>query len=201
MKRFVCSAFAVFVLALFAHAGVIVDTFGPNYGVGNTTWSVNSVPYPESVAAPFTLSSDVTVTQLDLGFYAYAPVNNLEVDLANDHWGLPGSIIESWNLQFVGYQQYIGTVLANAHLHAGSQYWITVSATDDQTRMGWFYSYYNLQGPVGFDNGSGWWVAEGTTVPAFDVIGVTTVPEPGSLGLLGAAALGMAGVLRRKILG
>jgi hypothetical protein len=203
MKRFVCTTFAVLALALFAHAGVIVNTFGPNYGVGNATWVINSSPhFYESVAAPFTPSTDVTVSQIDVGLYAYTQVSNIEVSLTSDHWGLPGTIIQSWDLQYTGgYQQQLATLFANASLQGGSQYWITVVATDTQTDMGWFFSYYDLQGPVGFDVGSGWGVAPSTDVPAFDVIGASTVPEPGTLGLLGAAALGMAGVIRRRISG
>src|SRR5450759_5076593 len=102
MKRFICTAFAVLALALFAHAGVIVNTFGPNYGVGNATWVINSSPqYYESVAAPFTPSTNVAISQIDLGLYAYTQVSNIEVSLTSDHWGLPGTIIQAWDLQYV----------------------------------------------------------------------------------------------------
>lgn len=49
-----------------------------------------------------------------------------------------------------------------------------------------------LQNSLGFGLGSAAWLDGGST-------GITTVPEPGSLMLLGSGALGLAGLLRRKL--
>jgi hypothetical protein len=49
-----------------------------------------------------------------------------------------------------------------------------------------------LQNSLGFGNGSIGWFDGGVT-------GITTVPEPGSLALLGSGVVGLAGLLRRKL--
>jgi hypothetical protein len=53
-----------------------------------------------------------------------------------------------------------------------------------------------------FENmGSGWALySSGVTVGAFEVQGeASTIPEPGTLSLLGSGFLGLAGMLRRRL--
>jgi hypothetical protein len=191
----------VAVFAISSRADVIYNTFGPDYGVGDSTLAIQTTPHYEAAAMPFAPTTDVVLTQLDLGFYSYGSgANNIEIDLASDSGGLPGNTIQSWEVTFVGTDQHISTLLSNASLQANAQYWVTVKALDDQTDVGWFVNPLNLTGPVGynFNNGQGWEVFPDDDLLCLDVFG-TPAPEPGSLCLMGTAGFGIAGLLRRKL--
>jgi hypothetical protein len=199
MKSALRIFFAVAVFAISSHADVIYNTFGPNYGVGDSTLAIQTHPRYEAAAMAFTPLLAVNLSQIDLGFYSYGfGANNIEIDLTNDSGGLPGSTIQSWDVTFIGRDEHISTLLSSALLQANTQYWVTVRALDDGTGVGWFVSPLDIQGIIGVDNGQGWYAFTDTPL-AFDVIGTPAVPEPGTLCLLGAAGLSIAGFLRGRI--
>ncbi len=116
----------------------------------------------------------------------------------SDNGGFPGSVIQSWDVQFVDENRHIITLAANSLLQGQSQYWVTAIWKDNETLTGWYVNPLDLTGPVGFDVGNGWGVVPDDPIPALDVIG-TPVPEPGTLCLLGSAGLAMVGFLRRRL--
>jgi len=196
-----CFVFSALLLsfALSAHADVIANTFGPDYGIGPGEWAIQKKPVQEFVGAHFTPAYRVQFSQIDLSLFSGSQVSNFSISLTADNNGLPGNPLESWTLQLPIGGPDLETFLSqgNTVLEGGKQYWITVSALDDTTAGAWSYNGLDLVDNVAFDLGDGW-VNIPAQVPAFDVIG-NAVPEPGSLTLLaGGTVLGFT-LLRRRM--
>jgi hypothetical protein len=114
------------------------------------------------------------------------------ISLVSDNSGLPGAVIESWNVSNVAEHccaLVTVTPTQNVLLDAGQQYWVIAHATDPAAVDLWGDNMGTSNNPafpdnyssmVATNNGSGWTVTARDITPAFDVLGdpASPVPEP-----------------------
>jgi hypothetical protein len=194
MRRYLLGFLLCLGLGTYCKAEVLASTFGPGYEVGTSAWVITAAgSHPEAMGVPFTPSHSSILNQIDLGFYSYAPVNNLQIDLTTNNWGAPGTVLESWRLTLNGaytgpYVKTLFSVFDGPVFQGGTQYWIFVSGAS--TYAGWFSNPMGYQDTVAFNMGSGWFTST-LDVPVFDVIGSSSpIPEPNGILML---ATGLAG--------
>jgi len=104
---------------------------------------------------------------------------------------LPGTILGTVSGSFSsnGYIEFDPSIL----LEAGS-YWLVMRSEDQGS---WFWNNIGADGPfAGSATDGATWFSKSDTLPAYRV-GVTAVPEPGTLAIFSAALLAL-GALRRK---
>ena len=198
--------FLLLALAVPAMADVTLYDNGPINGTVDA-WTIN---YGYEVSDSFTLSSASTITGFNFGTWLYPGDSVVSVDYqigTQPFEGATGTASVTstflYNNQY-GYNidQEVATGL-NVALSAGT-YWLTLgNAVDTQGE------------PVYWDENDGPSQAtdsETGSIPSesFQIIGTTgtsttntssTTPEPGSIMLLGAGLLSVAGVLRRRVSG
>jgi hypothetical protein len=209
---------SAFLLAV-GHAATIVTTFGPGQSFtsppGQTIGGgiLRGDPPPNTGVTqafgfvPGTSSQlgqiDLALQYLFLAGIANGPAN-LDVAIANDNLGQPGTPLETIHLMNVlgGIPFHPGIVTATSSTHpllmAGTSYWLVVAPPDLlHTAFDWLISPINpLPTPFASRLGNSAWVTGVTPQPlAFDVVGVgaSAVPEPWTWTLMGTglAALGL----------
>jgi hypothetical protein len=213
-----------FMCATISHAATIVSTFGPGQSfqpppgltIGGGILRHDRPPNAGVTQAfEFTPSTTSQLDQIDLALQdiflaglAAGPAN-LDITLANDNLGQPGTALEAIDLTNVlgsiPFQPGIVTATSPSHplLLAGTPYWLVVAPPDLlNTAFDWLISPINPLPTLSASRlGNAPWVTGVTSQPlAFDVIGeAATVPEPFSC-LLGAAGLALIGLLRDRTL-
>jgi hypothetical protein len=161
----------------------------------------------ESQAMPFTPSGNFTLTEIDLALAYIDGVNDVTVTLNANSSGQPGSVIESWNnvtsqtgwLYF--YTQYTPEALLSSPgvlLNAGQQYWVVVTAGGSDTDVAWNWNSTGDSGTYETYSFYYGWVTHSGTRGAYDVLGTSTVPEPGTMLLLGSGLASLIGLRRRR---
>ena len=228
MKRlFVCLLTLCVLLILPASAGVLYTNGPLNGGFGITgpgdAWTIN---YGFSVSDSFTLSSAATVTGFDfvswispgdvttavdwsIGSVAYGSDFSGTAALSNLQYGV---LVDNY-----GYNVYTNTATGLSVPLAAGTYYLTLQNAVAASGTNPVYWDENDGPSAAFENtlgslvnggpSTGHFCANGAASPepactgseTFDIVGNSTVPEPGSLGLLGCGILALAGLLRRKI--
>jgi hypothetical protein len=202
---FLVLALAVFVLP--AMAASVLYTNGPiNGNVGAYSFTG---AYGWEVADTFTLGSQSTITSFDMGVWVFPgdlPVSaDWKIMLGGPDW-LGGTVLASgtgtfsnvyWGLGFGYYDIYTSSISGlNVSLGAGT-YWLEL-----------LNGVANVSGdPVYWDENDGASQANQINTgtigsEAFTIYGTPGggVPEPSSILMLGSGLLGVAGVIRRKLL-
>lgn len=185
---------------------VIFNSFGPgdsyDSALLHVAGSLANSGY-EAVAVAFTPTVTANVTSIS--FPAQGVAINVNMVLANDSGGNPGSALETFSSIALGGD----TILTeNSVLHpsltAGTTYWLEMLPSDPSNTFGfggWNGTSPNVAGLESQSNVPGFWQDVATSeIAAFDVMGTGATPEPASLSLFGIGALGLLGFcgLKRK---
>ncbi len=136
------------------------------------------------VADPFIPKTNATVKEIEIALtYQGSGANRAVVALYSDRNGLPGKILEHWNvrnLPAVGECCKLVKVTSQkgVRIKGGTQYWV-VGRTNQESKRGYngweFVWYFNI-GPIAFisaDTGNVWTLYSDGTENAFAVFGTT----------------------------
>lgn len=209
-RQFLISAFSAAVLVVsFAFSAradsVIAGNLGPGESYletsGTTVLGSAGVFGSRSDAVPFTPTQSLNLSQILIALTSNGAVDNATVELVVDSGGEPGStVLESWSLSGLPSLFSVSAITAaqtltstpGILLSAGTQYWIVAEPATSDTS-----DFWNINDTVDAtmwdrnSRGTGWVPIAGNLVPAFEVTGSqsTPEPEPGSILLLGAGLI------------
>jgi hypothetical protein len=159
-------------------------------------------------ATSFVVPQPATLAGIDLPLFFDFP-SLVTVSLAADDAGLPGTLIESFDLpaQSPSYVLLFSFVsLLHPLLHAGTTYWVEIAPTQgpgsvDGTEAEWpIATSFSPTMPY-FNTGSGWatFPSGSFGAPALQIDGdvsSSAIPEPSAINLAGAGMLVLFGLYR-----
>ena len=200
---------------LSANADQIYSTLSPSSptyfsGEGWTVSGPTSNDPRFSSASLFTSPGNYSVGQIDLGLGYVSGTNSANVSLWTDSGGLPGSQLGSWAVSgqpvFGSDSDTLTTIngIAGVNLAAGVSYFLIVDPGSSNTWDAWYLDNTGTNGLLlqSSDGDATWSSYPNSTLGAFDILGTpgtpVSVPEPGSLVIIGAGLIGLAGLRRRR---
>jgi hypothetical protein len=186
--------------------GIVFTNFGAahsyNSGAGNTIGNAfDGNNYAEG--STFTPSLSESFTSLTIALSCLSSCqDNFDVSVTENADGVPGAVLENFIVNGASLSVF-GTdnasVVLNAAqgpmLTAATQYWITVDS-DLNNSIAWnLNSTGNVATTaISLDGGLNWFSPSGQTPGAFEVDGVTGVPEPPSLLLMVPSIIALYGI-------
>ncbi len=202
---------AALTLVLCATAGatdILYTTLGPNgeYDTSSGYFVDGSNYYNQVLSMSFSPSKTENLADAVLALGNYAGGNNpVSLYLQSDNGGMPGATLATLTQQGTiqpftsGGSLITFTCSGCGQITAGTPYWLTAWEQDPNTEQAWMYAYQDQTGNLAFNQvGSinGPWSLYSGTVSGFQVDG--SVPEPGTLIMLGSGIVAAAAGLRRK---
>jgi hypothetical protein len=201
---------ALVVCATAGATDILYTTLGPNgeYDTGSGYFVDGSNYFNQVIAMPFTPNKSENVSDAVLALGNYAGGNNaVSLYLESDASGQPGSILATFSQQGVippfssgGGLVTFGSCTGTCGVTTSNQYWIVAQEKDPGTEQAWMFAYQDQTGNGAFNqlgSATGPWSLFNSTIVGFRVDG-SSVPEPGTLVMLGSGVLAAAGVIRRK---
>ena len=195
-------------LKMQASSVTIFNSFGPGHSSDCCGgWAVQSLFGPTFTnAQAFTPSATSPLFAIDVAIGFMINPAQFTLALVTDNGGQPGSLIESWNLTttfpVITCTHCFETAFStqNPILQAGTEYWVVALPGPGIDAL-WMSNNIGAVGTSAFslDDGKTWTVTTTGSFAAFDVRGITSVPEPSMLVMVGTGLLGLAGATRRKL--
>ncbi len=215
---------AVVLCGLPAVAGSLYSNLGTGTSVYNccSGWTISGTG---SIGTSFTTANEFQVTysgnpiEIDVAVAYVEGVNSFYLNIDADNGGQPGAVLASFtNLpssqNFGGCCGLISIFgISGLSLNTGTNYWMVLGPTDTSSTTWGAWNFSNSA--MGLDeystDGGNTWINNGNQPQgAFEIIAGCSVgnnspdcgpptPEPSSFLLLGSG-IGLAGVLRRKLL-
>ena len=192
-----------------AGAGITVfDNYAPGWEhCHGDSWGVGGAPGAEwglefiQMAMAFVPQQGGPVSDIWLTTGHISGTNLLNVWLAQDLGGQPGTMIESWAVESQGplYQDPLPTPpihllpQTSPVLEPGVQYWLVATPGAVDMTGGWYWNLQQVNGTRAYSIKGGDWQVDTHVQGAFRV---DVVPEPATLSLLGLGGLGA--LLRRR---
>jgi hypothetical protein len=182
-----------------ARAGILFTDFGPGdtyissagYSIGGASGAFGQL---NIMGATFTADLTGTLTEIDVPFFnqGWPGIFNLAL-YADDGTGKVGALLESF--QNIGPATPAGGIFSvDSSLHplltAGDAYWLIATPASSSTAVYWNENSIGSYGTIYTDSGGSVNYSTDSTLPAFRVIGATSVPEPSAL-LLGLGGLAL----------
>ena len=196
-----------------ASAGVLYTTLGPGGQFDTTTgYLVNGSNFNNQVIAdPFIPTATANLADAVLALCNVSNNNSpVNVYLESDNFGVPGAILDPLTqVGTIGPFPPGGLVTFNCStcplLMMGTQYWLVAVEADPNSNQEWNWAFNDPTGPIAFNtigSATGPWNSVTAQISGFQIDGGSgSTPEPGSLILFGSGLLGVAGVVRRRLLG
>jgi hypothetical protein len=209
---------AVTPLALRASSVNIFNTFGSGYSRSCCAAVEVGTPNGQTVfteAMAFTPNMTSPLFAIDVAVVTYSePGSPFTLALMTNNGGEPGSIIESWSLTATFFtfscDHCVETALSSRDpvLQAGTTYWLVASPGPgnpppgtDFIDNGWMLNNVGALGTSASSiNGGTTWTVTNGNFAAFDVKGITAVPEPSTLVMLGTGLLSITAAVRRRFI-
>ncbi len=211
------SALCMFVLALpgVIRADTIFTNFGPSFSYNTTGGNAvgngldfTGFNYAEGDAFVPAINANLGSIEIALS-YVIAPPDPFTVSLASNAGDKPGPVLESFviapnNVSALGTHKppLVLNSILNPLLTAGIKYWVTVDAPfTDSIVWNWNNTGDTRAEAISTNGAATWFSPSGLTPGAFEVDSPasTAVPEPGTLGLLAAGLLMLAGLQKRLV--
>jgi len=196
--------------APYANAGTIVSTFLPGdlydtcCGIGNVAPTQVAFAFEAPIASDFTFTGAALALSQGIG-----SVNAVDISLAGDSSGQPGTILESFHLENAlgpagaNNPPVVVTSVLNPVLLAGSVYWLIETPSTAGNGVNWQTAHISASPSLQAtgDGAGSWTVFDDSFISswpgAFKILAdpVSSTPEPSAFLLLGSG-LGMALLLR-----
>ncbi len=200
MKRLIVCLFTLCLLAAVpASAGVVLYTNGALNGTIDG-WNITSFEVTDS----FVISSGTTMTSFDFASWNYPDYLISTVDWAvgttafgTDVASGTASVSSVYDGGYESYNIYTDTVSGLSVGLSADTYYLTLTNADDASVDGQPFYWDENDGPSTASQTSTGEIGS----EAFTIYGDTSVPEPGSMALLGGGILVMLGALRRRKIG
>jgi hypothetical protein len=131
----------------------------------------------------------------------------ISISLATDSGGLPGTMLESWNLNgpfppFSSTNDIVQTLTPTTPtlLLAGTEYWLVAASAASNTDVAWNGPSSAAAGTTLDVYNSGSWHEYAGDSVAFDVLGsnVLSTPEPNYISVLSLGLLAMGWAIRKR---
>lgn len=201
----------VITLPVASRADTIYSNLGPGSSYAGSAIRAATGSLNLAAATPFVVPSgfDFGLTEIDLAVDSTAAAPAL-VQLRENAGGAPGTVIDSWTMNFPGLFSNFSIVpsqsitgITGITLDAGLTYWLAVLPASAATDT-WWRANNTGQSNIKADSSDGGATFSSVTLNAnvaFGVFGtpqaVSTVSEPCALITL-STALGIAGILHRR---
>lgn len=191
---------------------VIYSDFGSNYNFGCCVgWTVSGSQSAAAqnyvVATEFSSDGNFNVGQIDVAAgWVTGGATGVMVSLWTDNNNLPGTELGSWSAstlsKFGATDNGVATIsgISGIKVQAGADYFLELSSPNGAWNA-WSFNSLGTKGLVDQEVNGVWNQYTTYKLGAFDILADPlgdSVPEPGSLTLLGTGLLVLGGILRRR---
>jgi hypothetical protein len=198
---------AAFPVASRAHSIIFND-----FGAGDSYSSQNGLTIAgtqtthgfEEWGEAFTPNHRFDLTEIIMALGWFGGRNGVTVSLDTNSNGVPGKALASWSFSGLpGFGTTSNTVQMMTFapgivLQPGQTYWLVAAPSAGSTQAVWNLNSTGVTGLAAVNSGTGWLTTTNVPSGAFEVLGQSVVPEPGTWFLFGTGLLAVLAAIRKK---